>query len=265
MRQVQHALLNPMEIVKGILRDFAEALRFLTVLPLPRPSGKRERGLARAMFFFPLVGFLIGIVSLWLYAWLRPFFSERAANLVLLAAPIVLSGGLHLDGFADFCDGFFSAKNKEETLRVMKDSRIGVWGAAALCLLLIAKFELLQDLPLKANAFLLALTASRWSQVVLCYFLPYGGRGGGLGETVAHKVGQRELAGASFFLFFATLPLEWTGLSIFLGLLFFLGFLAWLFVKRVGGVTGDLLGAASEWTEFFILAFVTLLHRGGSF
>ena len=251
--------------MKNMVRDFFEALRFLTPVPFPAFSKKKEGDLARAMFFFPLVGLLIGIVSLWLYAWLRPFFSERTANLVLLAVPIFLSGGLHLDGFADFCDGFASAKNKEETLRIMKDSRIGVWGAAGVFLLLIAKFEFLQELPLKVSTFLMALTASRWSQVVLCYFLPYGGRGGGLGEMVAHKIGLRELAGASFFLFVTTLSLEWTGLFVFLGLLIFLALLAFLFVKRVGGVTGDLLGAASESTELFILVFVTLLHRGGSF
>lgn len=251
--------------MKTIIRDLFAALRFLTIAPIPTPSRKKEGDLARSMFFFPLVGFLIGIVSLWIYAWLRPYFSERAANLALLAIPIFLSGGLHLDGFADFCDGFASAKSKEETIRIMKDSRIGVWGAAGVCLLLIAKLELLMDLPMKAAAFLMAMTASRWSQVVLSYFLPYAGRAGGLGEAVAHRVGLRELIGASFFLFLATISMEWLGLVVFFGLLVFLGLLSALFVKRVGGVTGDLLGAASEGTELFILTLVTLLYRGGSF
>ena len=243
------------------MHDFLEALRFLTVLPLPRTSSRKKGSVARSMFYFPLVGFLIGIVSLWFFVWFRKFFPERIANFILLITPLVLSGGLHLGGFAGFCDGFFSGKTKEETLRIMKDSQIRVWAAAGVTLLLLAKFELLQELPLKSMTFLMAMTASRWSQVVLSYFLPVARPSGGLGEEGAQKIGLRELIGASAFLFFVTLSLAWVGFFAFLGLLIFLWLLALLFKKRVGGVTGDLIGATSETTELFILLFVTALHQ----
>ncbi len=245
-----------------MLNDFLEALRFLTILPLPSSQKPRKDSLARAMFFFPLAGFLIGIVSLVLFKLFQSFFPARVANLILLAAPIVLSGGLHVDGFADFCDGFFAGKSKADTLRIMKDSRIGVCGAVGVFLLLLFKFELLQELPLKTWSFLMMMTASRWAQVILSFYLPYAGLPGGLGEQVARKVGTRELVGASVILFFVTLPVKGAGFFVFLGLLVFLALLGWAFQKKVGGLTGDLLGAASEMTEIFVLLLITAMVRG---
>lgn len=248
-----------------MVRDFLEALRFLTIVPiLPARGSKGSVSLARAMFFFPLIGLLIGIVTLWLYAWLRPYLPARIATLALLIAPIWISGGLHLDGFADFCDGFFSGKNKEETLRIMKDSRIGVWAAAGVTILLLLKFELLHELPFKSSTFLAAMAASRWAQVVLSYFLPYARSTGGAGEAVAQKIGLRELIGASLFFFLATLSLKAAGLVAFIGLALFLMCLSILFKHRLGGITGDLLGAANEMTEVLIFLLVTLFYRGGS-
>lgn len=244
----------------NLLGRFWESLRFLTILPMPRAAGPKPPDLAKAMVFFPLVGILISLAALWIFAWLQPLFPPRVSNMILLAVPLFLSGGLHLDGFADFCDGFFSGKNKTETLRIMKDPHIGTWGVAGVALLLIAKYELLQELPLKATAFMFALTAGRWSQVVLSYFLPYARSEGGAGEAVARKVSVADLAGATFFVFIVTLPLQWAGFFTFVGLAVFLALLVSYFRKKIGGVTGDLLGAASELTELFVFIFITMIY-----
>ena len=238
-----------------------ESMRFLTILPAPGPSSNKSNDLAKAMVFFPLIGILISVVTLWLFAWLQPFFSPRVANLILLMVPLAVSGGLHLDGFADFCDGFFSGKNKTETLRIMKDPRIGTWGVAGVVLLLLAKFELLQDLPVKALTFALALTAGRWAQVVLSYFLSYARPEGGLGQTVARRVSVYDLAGATFFLFLVILPLHWIGFFVFAALAAFLALLGFYFQKKIGGITGDLLGAASELTELFVFLAMTFISQ----
>ena len=257
-----------------MIRDFFEAIRFLTVLPLP---GKGKGDLARAMFFFPLVGFLIGILSLAAIQALSLKAHFRIEALGLVTLPLLLTGGLHADGFADFCDGFFGGKTKEEVFRIMRDSRVGVWGVLGAVLLLLWKWELFASLPRRGEAFLFALTASRWSQVVLAYFLPYadpltlslspkGGegrvRGKGLGESVAKKVKVRELAGATGF--FALLVFFYHGMGVLLLLLllpFLLG-VGFFFKMRVGGVTGDLLGAASEATELFVLLASFLIQTG---
>lgn len=238
-----------------MLRDLLVALRFLTVLPVPMPKQPGAEALARSMFFFSAVGLLIGVLSYGLFLCCRSFLPERVATLALLVAPIFLSGGLHVDGFADSCDGFFGGKDRAEILRIMKEPQIGVWGAVGVALLLLVKFELLQTLPNKAGFYLLALTAGRWAQVILGVSLPYAGSPGGLGECVAKKVGVREVLGATAFLlpvvFWLRIPGAWAlaTLGIFLALFSF------YVRKKIGGITGDVIGASSEMTELFIFLF----------
>lgn len=245
-----------------MISNFVLAVRFLTILPLP--YREKEGDLARAMFFFPLVGFLIGILSLVLTQALSLPVFIRLEALGLVTFPVLLAGGLHVDGFADFCDGFFAGKNKEGILQIMRDSRIGVWGALGTVLLLFWKWELLASLSGRSGALLLALTASRWAQVVLAYFLPYANPSGGLGEGVAKKVKIRELTGATAFLALVTFFLGAKGLVCFIALLPFLAGIGFLFWKRLGGLTGDLLGAASEVTEVFMF-FILFLIQSGSY
>ena len=233
--------------------DLSEALRFLTLFPFP--GSEKKRDLARAMFFFPLVGFLIALLSLGIVQGLSGFLSERLQALTLVTIPILVTGGLHVDGFADFCDGFFTGKKREDIFRIMRDSRVGVWGSLGVVLLLFWKWEVLADLTEWGGAFLLALTAARWAQVVLSYFLPYANPEGGLGESVAGKVKIRALTGATLWLALLVFFLGRPGLICFISLLPFLASVGFLFRKRVGGVTGDLLGAASEATELFVLVF----------
>ena len=168
-----------------MIGDFTRAVQFLTILPVPAKGRKPD--LARAMAFFPLVGFLIGLLSVALSHLFSFYVFARLEALALVTFSLLFSGGLHVDGFADFCDGFFGGRTKEETLRIMRDSRIGVWGAVGVSLLLFWKWELLASLSIRSEAFLFALTASRWSQVVLAFFLPYANPEPGLGEAVAKK------------------------------------------------------------------------------
>lgn len=230
---------------------FYEAVRFLTVFNVPLKNLLPENALAQSMIFFPAAGLLIGGLSWGLFIISESFFPPRIATLVLLLTPIFISGGLHVDGFADFCDGFFGGKDRTDILRIMKDSKVGAWGALGVALLMLTKFELLLVLPHQGMVFLLAMAASRWAQVLLSFSLPYAGLGGGISERVARKIGRREVLGGS--LFFLPLILGFPqGIFLLAGLLPFLFLLGLFFKKRIGGVTGDLLGAASELTEIFI-------------
>ena len=141
---------------------------------------------------------------------------------------------------------------------------MGVWGASGVALLLLTKYELLQALPgSQAVVFLLAMAASRWAQVILSFALPYAGSGGGMGERVAGQIGSREVLGATFFLLLPAFWLGMKGLLILAGTGLALFSLGLLFKKKTGGVTGDLLGAASELTEvcIFFLAVSGVQHH----
>lgn len=235
------------------MRDFVNAVRFLTVVPLPADPSYREDDLPRAMFYFPAAGLLIAAASYGVFMLAESFFPANIAALVLLIAPVLITGGLHVDGFADFCDGFFGGRGKDDILRIMKDSRVGAWGALGVALLMITKFELLKTLPYGAAAYFLALAASRWAQVFLSVFLKYAGAGGGIGERVAQRTGRRELLGASVFVMLPALWFPVQGLLILALLVPFIAGLGTYFKKKVGGMTGDLYGAAGELTEIFVL------------
>ncbi len=240
-----------------MINSFLTALRFLTIIPLG--DSRKSTELSKAMPFFPAVGFLIGLASLAVFSIAEKFLPAGAAVLVLMASPIFLSAGLHLDGFTDFCDGFFGGRGKEGILRIMKDSRIGTWGAVGLFLLLMAKFELLQDLPMRPKIFLLALSASRWSQVMFSFFLSYARPEGGLGESVAGKVSADQAVGATVFLLPVVFWVGLAGLWILAGLAAFLFLLRLFFKQKLGGVTGDVLGAGSELSELFIFLLASIL------
>lgn len=234
------------------VKNFLQAVSFLTIIPCPS-HGR----LAKSMIFFPLVGFLIGIFAYAVFLLAGKFFPESIACLALLIVPVILSGGLHADGFADFCDGFFGGHNREDVLRIMKDSRIGAFGALGLVFLFLAKYELVKvgatgQSPL-LTIFPLALAAGRWMQVALSFYLPYAGLEGGLGASVASRVGKLELAGASVFLILFALLSGAAGLFSILWLLPLAVGLGFYFHKKIDGLTGDLLGAASEITELLVL------------
>lgn len=243
-----------------MISDFVEAVRFLTIFPLPSSREKTE--LARAMFFFPLIGFLIGILSLALVKALSLDLFLRLEALGLVTFPILLTAGLHVDGLADFSDGLAGGKDREKAFSIMRDARVGVWGVLGVILVLFWKWELLTSLSARGPVCVFSLTASRWAQVILAYFLPYANPCGGLGGAVAKKVKIRELAGATASFALLVFFLKGPGLLCVISLLPFLMGIGFLFHKRFGGITGDLLGAASEMTEVFVLLVFFLIRSG---
>jgi len=164
-----------------ILRDLSSAIRFLTIIPLISfpPSNHTNQNdevlaenFANSMAFFPLVGMLIGILLVLLR---RIFYSFVVSSLVgdalVFIVWIWLSGGLHLDGFADSVDGFLGGHDKEEILKIMKDSSTGAKGVVALVSLLLLKFVLLAEMPLllKDAALFFTPAIGRWSMVIAAF------------------------------------------------------------------------------------------------
>ncbi len=248
--------------MKKIIRDFSTALTFLTILPFPTPKTSEESSLAKSMIFFPLIGFLIGVIALTAAHFLEPIFSSRFAYLMMVLIPILLNGGLHIDGFADFVDGFLGGEDKAGILRIMKDSAIGAWAVVAVVFLILAKWELIVLLPLRAGAFLFALTASRWAQVLLSFFQAYAGAAPGLGTSVARKVQAREMVGATLTTFAAAIfLLGLNGVVIMAALAIFVFLIGRYFQSRIGGITGDLIGATSEITELLVFMLAICMAR----
>lgn len=238
------------------MKNFLQALSFLTILPVGHPSLSEEKELPRAMAFFPLVGLIIGLI-LALGYYLLSFFLPRSLVIWLLIGLLaLLTRGLHLDGFADTIDGLGSGGPKEKILEVMRDSRIGAFGVIALILLIGAKYLALDQIPSLSLPLTLILMAvmGRNAMVLVCYRSPYARSGEGLAKPFAENLGAREVLISSALTFgIAFLLVGVKGIAIFLGIgLFSLGYRLF-FLKKLGGVTGDILGAADELVELLCL------------
>lgn len=236
--------------------NFFSALSFLTIIPTPRQAVWSD---SAKVLHFPLVGLLIGALLYGMDHLLSAFaYREiRAALDVIFLA--VITGGLHLDGLADSADGLFSHKDKSKTLEIMKDPRIGSMGAITVGLCLLLKFSGLAGID-GGQRWIWLLTApalARSTQVIGLVFMNDARSGSGMGAPFFQKLNYGVLTFCAiplalpFFLSFKT------GLLI-LGLFAFSTIVPLLyFQSRIGGMTGDTFGAATEIVE------TTLLAAGG--
>lgn len=239
--------------------EFRLALGFLTVLPVDRTLPHEPTRLARSMGFFPAAGLALGlalVVINWLLEGLIP---RPVLDCLLILILIALTGALHLDGMADLVDGLAGGKDREGILRIMKDSRVGAIGVVGLVMVLLLKYLSLYNLPLahKSAALMFMPCAGRWIQVVLAAFCRYVRPEGGTGSAFVEEVGERETLLATATLILAAFVL-FKLQGIFL--VFLLGLVAMVLLRyfnaRLGGVTGDVLGAATELVEVTTLILV---------
>lgn len=240
-----------------MIRSLGLALTFLTIFPYPRRLECTPAELARAMLWFPLVGLFLGLLLWGAYLGLGLIFPNLVASAVLLVLLVVATGGLHLDGLADTLDGLGGGNTPEARLRIMKDSSLGTFGVVGLVLVLLLKFSLFLALGGKGDLRALTLfpVVSRWSMVGLAYLSPYARPEGGLGEAMTSLVSGRDFWLSSLAtILLALLAYRLRGLVI-LGLIALSTWLISLYCqRRLGGITGDVLGAVNEWHEVLALA-----------
>ena len=155
-------------------KEFRVAVSFLTTLPLKYKGEWDEKTFSRASIFYPLVGVIIGLITVAVMYLISLTDYMHIAAFTGLLISIVLSGGLHLDGFMDMCDGLLASRGPERALEIMKDSRVGSFSVIGVILLLLAKFLLYDALMVNAAfifAVLAALTFSRF--ILICCPLRY--------------------------------------------------------------------------------------------
>lgn len=243
--------------------DFRVAAAFLTVFPVADKLPMDDEQLGRSMGLFPAVGLVLGLGLVLCNALLAPLLPRAVLDCLLLLFLILATGALHLDGVADMVDGLAGGRDRESSLRIMKDSRVGAMGAVGLVMLLLLKYLCLFHVPLeqKSAALILMLTAGRWCQVFLARCSTYIRSEGGTGAVFVDHVGGAELLRGSLTLLLAVLVLfQFKGIFLAGLLLLFGVLLMHYFERRLGGVTGDVLGAATELVEVFSLLLILLLY-----
>jgi adenosylcobinamide-GDP ribazoletransferase len=234
------------------LRGFFAALMFLTRLPTPGWVGYREDDLARSTPYFPLVGALVGIIGggvFWVGQLLWPI---PVAVALSTAATVWLTGAFHEDALADACDGLGGGWGLERILAIMKDSRIGSYGAVGLILVLAVKMTALASLPPAeiVAALIAAHVLGRWSSLPLIHLLPYVRDPEGTGKPFAASVTMPRLVlGTVLALALVIGVLRLRAIPALLAAITVTALGGRYFRGQIGGVTGDCLGAANQMVE----------------
>ena len=261
---------------------FLVAIQFLTRLPVPRLEGFQTSWLSESARFFPLVGALVGAIAVGVW-WLGSLFLPPLVAVgLLMSATLLLTGAFHEDGFADVCDGFGGGRTRDAVLAIMKDSRVGAYGAIGVVMMLGLKWSVLVSLPYSALPVIVigAHVVSRWCAMGLIWRLPYVRAD----VEAKSKPLADSLSGADWLLSGALgalilLPAllltdpaaRWQLAVALLAAMTLSGVTTLLasgyFKRRIGGYTGDCLGATQQLAELgFLLAalgVLTGMHGSG--
>lgn len=232
------------KMIKGLI----VALQFLTRLPVNIPVDFNGENIRKSTFYFPFVGLLLGLIGIIPYIFLSPF-NINIASFITVLMLIILTGGLHLDGLSDTADGFFSNRDKERTLEIMKDSRIGAFGVLSLILIILFKYVLISNIEFNLPvAVALSMGNSRLIVLLQIAFKKVA-RPGGLGDMV-NKSQPKSYIISSIILYLLGIIFIDIIYIVPLVFAFVIGELVSIYTyKKIGGFTGDVYGATIELTE----------------
>ena len=260
------------------LRLFFTALQFLTRVPVPRWVGFEPAWLQKSVRHFPLVGLFVGLVGAAVMGAARMLWPASVAAGLGMAATVLLTGAFHEDGFADTCDGLGGAVDRARALAIMKDSRIGSYGSVGLVLMLGLKAAALTEWLHASAGHALLLTvwthaASRLAPLSIMQALPYAGDAEhAKAKPLATGIGRRAMlfaTGCVLLVSAGVVALASDLLWPLVGAVVVAALLCWRLQawlkRRLGGFTGDTLGATQQIVELaLLLVTLTIWVRVGS-
>lgn len=249
--------------VRYPLRSILTGIRFLTIIPVSWKSEEDGRFFRASVIWFPLIGLVIGSTVALLVYCVSPYFSNSMLAVLAVLLLSGFSGFLHLDGIADSGDGLLSSRPREQALTIMRDSRSGAMGVIVLVFLILAKYSSLSSLSIEnlIPVLLLMPVAGRTAILVSMAILPYAREGEGLGQLF-YGTEKYSIAGVAL-LFFILSCISITADSVLPILIAFLLtvvlFSRYCFTK-LGGATGDTLGAVCELAELSVAVAVVYVQ-----
>lgn len=246
-------------------RPFVFAWHFLTAIPISRRHHvPTVHELAASMAWYSTVGLLIGGLVALADVGLRAWVAAEVGNALLIVLLVLLTRGLHQDGLADTVDGVAGGRTVEDRLRIMRDPRVGAFGATALFLSLLLRYAGLLALPspMRLPVLLCMPALGRWAMVSLAWTSPSARRDGGLAASFLTHLSWQHVTLSSLVLAVAlTMALGGSVAVATLGVaILLLVFIRQRCLTLLGGVTGDVLGATNEVVEIvFLLSIPTLV------
>jgi adenosylcobinamide-GDP ribazoletransferase len=236
-----------------VLRDLLLAFQFLTRIPLPGKS-HAQGVLSNAAKFFPIVGFVVALGAIGLRRILSGHLPPPVVVVLVLSYLVLITGAFHEDGLADAADGFGGGWSKEKILQIMRDSRIGSFGALAIGLSLLARYSVLSSLRFDkfSTYIIVAHVLCRWTTLPLSFLMPPA-RTEGQGGGVALRTSVLSLTLGTLITLVICYPLMHLALWIpFAAALAVTVLTALYYQSQIGGVTGDCLGATNQLTEIAV-------------
>ena len=246
------------------MKSFILNLQFLTRIPIGDNIQYDQEEISKGTFWFPLIGLIVGLLCFGVYYIASQLFFGFFPVLCCIVANVVITGALHIDGLADTCDGIFSTRSKDRMLEIMKDSRIGTNGVIAIAFDLLFRITLISQMSIKqaALSIILAPVISRTMLVGLIYFSKYARANGGMGSIFMNKKYKiNTYIGVGIGLAISIIAMGKYGLYVFMICIIMNIFYKTYIDGKIGGMTGDTLGAANELTE--IVFFIVIVFWGG--
>lgn len=253
-------------LLAGWFDDLRIATAFLTRIPVTQPNDTATPDFARAHRAFPLVGALIGAMTALTYLAIEHLnLPPIAAAALALGAGALLTGALHEDGFADLADGFGGGRDRAAKLEIMRDSRLGTYGALALIVDFTAKAGCLAALPAERTlgSLIAAHAMARSAATVIATLVP-NARSDGLSAASGRPSVSTMLTSIALsagIAFVALPPLM--ALAVLGAVSFSSAVLGWISLRQIGGQTGDVLGAVEQVAEIVVLLVAAALPSRG--
>lgn len=234
-------------------------IQFLTRIPININLDVTREDLSKAVIYFPIVGYIVGGILSLTYLSLNHSIDQLILVFLIVMIQVIVTGGLHIDGLSDTFDGIYSGREKLEILEIMKDPNVGTFGVLSILFTLVFKFLLLYKITNQVIWVLLLMPVFSRFCVILASYKGNYARKKGLGNLFIEQVSTKQLM---IGLAFTIIPIYFVQ-SIYLGLLFNILFTLWFIKhvsKKIGGITGDTLGAIVELNEVLFLVVIYLME-----
>jgi adenosylcobinamide-GDP ribazoletransferase len=245
--------------MKEIISNFLLMIQFLTRIPVNMSLPCERDNFRKASIFFPIIGLIVGSIQWIIYELLAGILPSDAVIVIVILAGIIITGALHIDGLGDTCDGFFAFKGNDRIIEIMKDSRIGTYACIVIVMDLLLKYTLFTYIVHQFSVAIIVVPVISRFSLVLLGFRGKNAKSTGSGNLFIGNIGRSQLL-ISFIItvviLMVIIDLKYLAVMLLL-VAFIVTFLFNSFCeKKIGGLTGDTLGANNELVEIMILILI---------
>ncbi|MBI6873783.1 adenosylcobinamide-GDP ribazoletransferase [Clostridium aciditolerans] len=249
--------------MKEVVCNFLLMIQFLTRIPVNISLPCEKDNFRRASIFFPVIGLVVGGIQWVVYKLLVNIIPIDAVIIIILIVGVIVTGAIHIDGLGDTCDGFFAFKGSDRIIEIMKDSRIGTYACIAMVMDLLLKYTLFSFIVPKFSVAIIAVPMISRCSVLFLGFKGKTAKSTGTGNFFIGNVGIAQfIIGLVITLGVLALLMTPRYIVILLIAALILSLIFNLFCeKRIGGLTGDTLGANNELVEILTLILISIMLK----